>query len=66
MTPTCIRCKSDLGTRVIDSRREDGLGVRTVWRRRECMDCEARWTTMEVDKELFKWLKGLWEVMQRG
>lgn len=60
----CVHCKTNFGTRVVESRRADGLGIRTMWRRRECLNCEARWTTVEIEQGVFKWLRELWEAMR--
>lgn len=44
---TCPECGSD--TKVVDSRRSED----TVTRRRECLACGHRFTTMEVDLDVY-------------
>lgn len=46
---TCPVCGSK--TKVIDSR---PYGCEGIWRRRECLACKHRFTTMEEETELLK------------
>lgn len=49
---TCKTCGAT-ETRVLDSRlRFVGLPTEYVWRRRECLSCESRWTTHEIPAEV--------------
>lgn len=45
---TCPYCGSD--TKVINSRPQED----SVWRRRKCVDCKARFSTTEIDLEIYQ------------
>jgi transcriptional repressor NrdR len=45
---TCPICGGD--TKVIDSRSQED----SVWRRRKCVDCKERFSTTEIDLEIYK------------
>lgn len=48
---TCPKCCGE--TKVIDSRPEDDI----VRRRRECMVCKQRFSTVEIDLQMYKKIK---------
>ena len=50
----CVKCQSE-NTRIIDSRMGDGNSIR---RRRWCLDCGNKFSTMEIPIEDFTALKG--------
>jgi transcriptional regulator NrdR family protein len=47
----CPKCQSQQ-TIVYNSRPKDS----TTWRRRKCLDCKHRWTTIEVTEDVFDFI----------
>lgn len=51
----CPQCNG-LQNKVYDSRHKEN---NLIWRRRECLDCGCRWTTIEVSLKYSEYIEGL-------